>query len=37
MDVIVFSREEFEKRKDIWGTVQYEIENKGKVLYERGD
>ena len=29
--------DEFNRRKEIWGTVQYEIDKKGKVLYERGN
>lgn len=37
MDILVFEKEEFEKRKNVWGTVQYEIDKKGVVLYERRD
>jgi predicted nucleotidyltransferase len=37
LDILVFNSEEFDRRKDIWGTVQYEIDKKGKVLYERRD
>ena len=37
MDILFFTREEFNKRKDIWGTVQYEIDKKGVVLHERRD
>ncbi|MFA6548860.1 MAG: nucleotidyltransferase domain-containing protein [Candidatus Margulisiibacteriota bacterium] len=35
LDIIILNRDEYEKRKDIFGTVQYEIDKKGKVLYER--
>jgi len=35
VDILVFSRENFDKRKDIWGTIQYEVDKKGKILYER--
>jgi len=34
LDILILTRKEFERRKDIWGTVQYEIDKKGKVLYE---
>lgn len=34
LDILIFTREEFNRRKDIWGTVQHEIDKKGKVLYE---
>ncbi len=37
MDILILNKDEFEKRKDIWGTVQYEIDKKGIVLYERRD
>lgn len=37
LDIIILNRDEYEKRKDIFGTVQYEIDKKGKVLYERRD
>lgn len=35
MDIIILNKDEFEKRKDIWGTVQYEIDKKGIIVYER--
>ncbi len=34
LDVLIFNETEFNRRKDIWGTVQYEIDKKGKILYE---
>lgn len=34
MDIIFFNNNEYDKRKDIFGTVQYEIDKKGIVLYE---
>ncbi|MFH1541860.1 MAG: nucleotidyltransferase domain-containing protein [bacterium] len=34
LDVLIFNQEEFNRRKDIWGTVQYEIDKNGEVLYE---
>jgi predicted nucleotidyltransferase len=34
LDILIFTREEFNRRKDIWGTVQYEIDKNGKLLYE---
>lgn len=37
MDIVILGKEEYEKRKDIWGTVQFEIDKKGIVLYERRD
>ncbi|OGC43342.1 hypothetical protein A2548_03195 [candidate division WOR-1 bacterium RIFOXYD2_FULL_41_8] len=37
IDILFFSEAEFKKRKDIWGTIQYEIDKKGKILYERRD
>lgn len=37
LDIVVLGMDEFNRRKDIWGTVQYEIDKKGKVLYERRD
>ncbi|OGC22828.1 hypothetical protein A2291_08585 [candidate division WOR-1 bacterium RIFOXYB2_FULL_42_35] len=37
IDLLLFNKDEFNKRKEIWGTVQYEIDKKGKVLYERRD
>ncbi|MCX5751913.1 MAG: nucleotidyltransferase domain-containing protein [Candidatus Saganbacteria bacterium] len=37
IDILFFSEDEFKKRKDIWGTIQYEIDKKGKILYERRD
>ena len=37
LDILIFSGSEYDRRKNIWGTVQYEIDKKGKVLYERGD
>ncbi|MFH1386255.1 MAG: nucleotidyltransferase domain-containing protein [bacterium] len=36
-DILLFVPKDFEKRKDIWGTVQYEIDKKGVVVYERGN
>jgi len=36
LDILIFKKDEFDRRRNIWGTVQYEIETKGKVLYERG-
>ncbi|MFH1825662.1 MAG: nucleotidyltransferase domain-containing protein [bacterium] len=35
MDILLFKEKDFAKRKDIWGSVQYEIFHKGKKLYER--
>lgn len=35
MDLLLMSAEELERRKDVWGTIQYEIDKKGKMLYER--
>ncbi|KAF0134111.1 MAG: nucleotidyltransferase domain-containing protein [Candidatus Saganbacteria bacterium] len=37
LDILIFNKNEFDKRKDIWGTVQYEIDKNGKILYERRD
>ncbi|OGB87631.1 hypothetical protein A3J44_06190 [candidate division WOR-1 bacterium RIFCSPHIGHO2_02_FULL_45_12] len=37
LDLILLGNDEFNRRKEIWGTVQYEIDKKGKVLYERGN
>lgn len=35
IDMLFFDQVKFDKRKDIWGTVQYEIDKKGVVVYER--
>lgn len=35
LDILIFNPIEFEKRKNILGTVQYEIDKKGVILYER--
>lgn len=35
MDILLMDSGEFGRRKDIWGTVQYEIDKKGIILYER--
>lgn len=37
MDIIFFNNKEYNKRKDIFGTVQYEIDKKGVVIYESGN
>ena len=37
LDILILSKDEYEKRKDVFGTVQYEINKKGKVLYERNE
>lgn len=37
MDILVMTRDEYDRRKDIFGTVQYEIDKKGTILYERRD
>jgi len=34
MDILILNEDEFEKRKDIFGAVQYEINKKGIILYE---
>jgi predicted nucleotidyltransferase len=36
LDVLIFTREEFDRRRNIWGTVQYEIDKKGQILYDSG-
>lgn len=36
LDVLIFTKEEFDRRSNIWGTVQYEIDKKGLVLYDSG-
>ncbi|MBI5701418.1 nucleotidyltransferase domain-containing protein [Candidatus Saganbacteria bacterium] len=36
-DIVVLGRDEYDSRKNIWGTLQYEIDKKGIVLYERRD
>ncbi len=35
IDMLIFNSEEFARRRDIFGTVQYEIDKNGRVLYER--
>jgi len=34
IDFLVFNASEFERRKDIYGTIQYEINKNGIKLYE---
>jgi hypothetical protein len=34
-DIIVVTPDEFERRKDIVGTVAYPAHHEGRVLYER--
>lgn len=34
-DILFFSQENFTKRHNLWGTVQYEIFHKGLKVYER--
>lgn len=35
LDILLFSSANLHKRKNIWGSVQYEICNKGKKIYEK--
>jgi len=35
MDLILISEKEYNERKDIWGTIHYEIKNNGVKLYEK--
>lgn len=35
VDVLLFKEAAFNKRKNLWGSVQYEISHNGKVLYEK--
>src|SRR3989338_4798217 len=36
LDILFFTKDEFDRRKNIWGTVHYEIDKKGKILYDAG-
>lgn len=35
MDILLFNKESFSKRKNIWGSIQYEIFHKGIKVYDR--
>lgn len=35
LDILLFNDQAFSERKNIWGSVQYEIFHKGIKLYER--
>jgi predicted nucleotidyltransferase len=35
IDLLMFSKENFTKRQNIWGSVQYEIFHNGVKVYER--
>jgi len=35
VDILLFEEAAFDKRKNIWGSVQYEISRNGKVVYEK--
>lgn len=35
MDIIVVTQEQFERRKDLIGTIMYDASREGRILYER--
>jgi len=35
MDILLFKEDSFAKRQNLWGSVQYEIFNKGIKMYEK--
>lgn len=35
IDILLFNKEGFAKRQNIWGSVQYEIFHKGRKVYGR--
>lgn len=35
IDLLLFDEKGFASRKDLWGSVQYEIFHNGKIVYER--
>jgi predicted nucleotidyltransferase len=35
MDILLLKGDDFRKRQDIWGSVQYEIFHKGTKVYEK--
>jgi len=37
LDIIVCSKEDMEKRRDVIGTIQYRVAQDGELIYERGD
>jgi predicted nucleotidyltransferase len=35
IDILLFSGENFAKRQNVWGSVQYEIFHNGAIMYEK--
>ena len=35
IDLLLFNKEKFDKRRNIWGSIQYEIFHNGLKVYER--
>lgn len=35
IDLLLFTRENFARRRNVWGSVQYEIFHKGRKVYGR--
>ena len=35
VDILLFEEKTFNKRKNVWGSVQYEISHNGKLVYEK--